>query len=180
LGRFNEALEILGRGKQVDPLLPTLAAAEVLVRCWRRDFDTAVAVGQQGIELHPYLQVLRVNYAQALHFAGRLEDALAQYQIASIMSPDVPWLRALEGACQAALGRRRDARAMLEGLEALRRSEYVDAYYMAVLRSALGQHREALTELNRARAENSAWLYMFDVDPQLDLLRVRPGSRRVR
>jgi len=178
LGRFDEAFEVLSRGKQVDPLLPTLAAAEVLIRCWRRDFETAVAVGQQGIELHPYLQVLRVNYAQALHFAGRLDDALAQYQIASIMSPDVPWLRALEGACQAALGRRRDARAMLEGLEALRRSEYVDAYYMAVLRSALGQHREALAELKRAADENSAWLYQRDVDPQLDPLRDRPGFPR--
>ena len=179
-GRLDEALEILGRGTQVDPLLPTLAAAEVLVRCWTRDFETAVTFGQQGIELHPYLQVLRVNYAQALHFAGRLDDALAQYQIASIMSPDVPWLRALEGACQAAMGRRRDARAMLEGLEALRRSEYVDAYYMAVLRSALGQHGEALAELNRATAENSAWLYTLDVDPQLDPLRDRSGFRRLR
>jgi tetratricopeptide (TPR) repeat protein len=139
-----------------------------------------VTLGQQGTELHPYLQVLRVNYAQALHFAGRLDDALAQYQIASIMSPDVPWLRALEGACQAALGRRRDARAMLEGLEALRRSEYVDAYYMAVLRSALGQHGEALAELNRATAENSAWLYTLHVDPQLDPLRDRAGFRRLR
>jgi DNA-binding winged helix-turn-helix (wHTH) protein len=180
LARFDEAFETLRRGKQVDPLLPTLAAAEVLVRCWQRDFETAVTVGQQGVELHPYLQVLRVNYAQALHAAGRLDDALAQYQIASIMSPDVPWLRALEGACQAALGRRRDARAMLEGLEALRRSEYVDAYYMAVLRSALGQHREALEELNRATAENSAWIYMLDVDPQLDPLRDRSGFPRLR
>ena len=179
-GRFAEAFEILGRGKQVDPLLSTLAAAEVLVRCWRRDFETAVTVGQQGIELHPYLQVLRVNYAQALHFAGRLDDALAQYQIASIMSPDVPWLRALEGACQAALGRRRDARAMLEGLEVLRRTEYVDAYYMAVLRGALGQHKEARAELSRATSENSAWLYMRDVDPQLDTLRDRSPSRRSR
>jgi DNA-binding winged helix-turn-helix (wHTH) protein len=179
-GRFDEAFEILARGKHVDPLLPTLAAAEVLVRCWTRDFETAVTLGQQGTELHPYLQVLRVNYAQALHLAGRLDDALAQYQIASIMSPDVPWLRALEGACQAALGRRRDARAMLEGLEALRRSEYVDAYYMAVLRSALGQHGEALAELNRATAENSAWLYTLHVDPQLDPLRDRAGFPRLR
>jgi tetratricopeptide (TPR) repeat protein len=180
LRRFDEAFEILGRGKQVAPLLPTLAAAEVLVRCWRRDFETAVTLGQQGIELHPYLQVLRVNYAQALHLAGRLEDALVQYQIASIMCPDLPWLRALEGACQAALGRRRDARAMLEGLEALRRSEYADAYYMAVLRSALGQPREALAELTRATEENSAWLYTLDVDPQLDPLRDRPEFRRLR
>jgi len=141
------------------------------VRCWARDFETGVTVGQEGVELHPYLQVLRVNYAQALHFAGRLEEALAQYQIASIMSPDVPWLRALEGACQAMLGRRRDARAMLEGLEVLRRTEYVDAYYMAMLRDALGQRTEAFAELERAYHENSAFLYSIEIDPKMEPLR---------
>jgi len=146
LGRYEEALDAIGRGKKLDPLLPTIAASEVLVRCWQRDFDVAVDLGRQAIELHPYLQVVRVNYAQALQFAGRPDEAIAQYQIASIISPDVPWLRALEGACQAMLGRRRDARAMLEGLEALRRTQYVDAYHMAVFRSALRRPREAVAE----------------------------------
>jgi len=179
LGRFDEALAVIGRGKKLDPLLPTVAATDVLVRCWQRDFDTAVGLGKQAIELHPYLQVVRVNYAQALQFAGRPDEALAQYQIASILSPDLPWLRALEGTCQAMLGRRSDARAMLEGLEALRRTQYIDAYYMGVFRSALGQPREAVAELQRAEAENSAWLYTLDVDPQLDGLRRAPGFRRL-
>jgi tetratricopeptide (TPR) repeat protein len=180
LGRFDEAIDVLNRGKKLDPLLPTLAASDVLVRCWQRDFDTAVEIGAQAIEWHPYLQVIRVNYAQALQFAGRLEEALAQYQIASIISPDLPWLRALEGACQALLDRRRDARAMLEGLEALRRSHYIDAYFMAVFRSALGQRREALIELERAQSENSGWLYALAVDPHVDGLRREKGFRRLR
>ena len=179
-GRFREAFEIIARGKRVDPLLPTLAAAEVLVRCWQRDFETAASIGRQGVELHPYFQVVRVNYAQVLQLAGRPDEALAQYHIASIMSPDAPWLRALEGACHATLGRWADARAILEGLEALRRSEYVDAYHMAVFRSALEQPREALAELARAHAENSSWLYALDVDPRLDALRAAPGFRRLR
>jgi tetratricopeptide (TPR) repeat protein len=179
-GRFDEALAIVGRGKQVDPLLPTLAAAEVLVHCWRRDFDTAAALGQGGVELHPHLQVMRVNYAHALQFTGRFDEAQTQYHIASIISPDVPWLRALDGACRAMLGHRDDAVAILEDLEALRRSEYVDAYYMAVLRSALGQPGAALVELTRADTENSAWLYTMDVDPMLDALRTYPEFRHLR
>ncbi len=177
LGRFGDALEILGRGRQADPLLPTLAASEVLVRCWQRDFATAVALGRAGVELHPYLQVAHINYAWALQFAGRLDEALEQYQVASVISPDLPWMRALEGGCQARLGRLRDARAILLGLEALRRTEYVDAYHMAVFRVALGQPEEALAELERAAAENSAWLYARHVDPQLDALRDEPRFR---
>jgi DNA-binding winged helix-turn-helix (wHTH) protein/tetratricopeptide (TPR) repeat protein len=180
LGRFDEALEVVGRGQQIDPLLPTLAAAEVLIHCWRRDFETAIALGRRGVELHPYLQVMRVNYAQALQGAGRFEEAQSQYQTASIISPDLPWLRALDGACQAIRGRRGAAATMLEGLEVLRHTEYVDAYYMAVLRGALGQSREALAELTRAGAENSAWLYTMDVDPMLDTLRTAPGFDSLR
>jgi len=178
-GRFDEALEALARGMRVDPLMPTLAATEVLVHCWRRDFEMAVVVGHRGAELHPHLQTVRVNYAQALQLAGRLDEALAQYQIASIIAPDVPWLRALEGACLAALGRRDEAHAVLVALEAVRHSEYVDAYHMAVFRSALRRPREALAELQRAYAENSAWLYALDVDPMFDPLRAEPGFRRL-
>lgn len=179
LGRFDEALDVLSRGHQADPLLSTLAAAEVRVRCWQRDYDAAIALGRKGVELHPYLHVVRVNYAEALEFAGRLEEALAQYQVASVISPDLPWLRALEGACQARLGRMGDARAILEGLEGLRRSEYVDAYHMAIFRAALGRSREAVAELERAIAENSAWLHLLEVDPKLDILRDDTRFRRL-
>ena len=177
LGRFDEALDILNRGRRLDPLLATLAATEVLVRWWQRDYEGAVTLGRRAVELHPYLNVVRVNYGQALQFAGRLQEALAQYHVASIVSPDVPWLRALEAACQASLGRHADAAAMLDGLEGLRRSEYVDAYYMAVWREALGQRREALVELHRAVAENSAGLYALGVDPKFDALRGEPQFR---
>jgi DNA-binding winged helix-turn-helix (wHTH) protein/Flp pilus assembly protein TadD len=178
--RFDDALDTLARGMRVDPLLPTLAAAEVLVRIWQRDFDQAVFVGSRGVELHPHLQTVRVNYAQALQLAGRLDAALAQYQIASIIAPDVPWLRALEGSCLAAMGRLDDAQTLLAGLEALRRSEYVDAYHMAIFRSALRRPREAAAELERAYAENSAGLHALDVDPLFDAVRGEPAVRRLR
>ena len=179
LGRFDEALDILRRGQQADPLLPTLAAAEVRVRCWQRDYDAAIALGRTGVELHPYLHVVRVNYAEALELSGRVEEALPHYQMASVMSPDVPWLRALEGACQARLGRTNDSRAILEGLEALRRTEYVDAYHMAIFRCALGRGKEALAELERAAADNSAWLHLIGIDPKLDMLRDDARFRRL-
>ena len=179
LRRFDAALDILDRGNRFDPLLPTLAASEVLVRCWQRDFDGAVRVGAQAVSLHPYLHVIRANFAKALQLAGRPDEALAQYRMAAVMSPDVPWLAALEGACQATLGRLRHARAVLERLEAARRSEYVDAYFMAKLRLALGQEREALAELDRAYADNSAWMYALDVDPSFDAVRDDRAFRRL-
>ena len=176
LGRIDEALEIVRRGYRAEPLLPTLASIEVDLHVWRREFELATLLGAKAVELHPYLQVARAAYAQALQFSGRLDDALAQYRLTSVMCPDLPWLRALEGMCLAAMGLKSRALPILEGLEQLRRTEYVDAYYMAVFRSALGQREQAFEELERARAENAAPLFAMNVDPKLDSLR---NDRRV-
>ena len=131
----------------------------MLIRFWRREFDATIALGQETIELHPYVQVVRATYGQALEFSGRLDEALAQYQAASAISPDLTWLRALEGTCLARQHRDADALAILAELEQLRPSGYVDACFMAVFRDALGQREEAFVELARARDENSAWLH---------------------
>ena len=172
--RGEQALEMLRRCEAIDPLLPLLPATETLVRFWRREYGKAVEVGARGVELHPYLQVVRANYAQALEFSGRLDDALEQYRTAIAMSPDLTWMRAHEGTCLAKLGRRDEALAILDAIEHIRRSEYVDAYYMAVFRGALGQRDAAFEELALAYDDNSAWLFSVHVDPKMDPFRGDP------
>ena len=174
--RFDDAIETLQRGYKVDPLLPTLPATEVLVRVWQRDYDRAIELGTRAVELHPYLQVVRSNFGQALEGAGRLQDALTQYQTAAVMSPDLPWLRALQGAVLAKLDRITEARAILDELETLRQTDYVDAYHMAILRRALGETDRACDETRRAVDDNSAWLFTLDVDPNMDGIRAHPES----
>src|SRR5262249_38539907 len=110
----------------------------------------------------------------------RFEEALSQYRIASVMSPDLPWLRAHEGICLAKMGRRAGALSILEGLEQLRRAEYVDAFFMAVFPDAMGQRDETFAEPGRAVAENSARLYSLEMDPKMDCLRNDLRFTRVR
>ncbi len=178
--RTPQAIEALQRCEAVDPLLPLLPATETLVRFWNRDYEAAAAVGARAIELHPYLQIARANYAQALEFSGRLDEALAQYRTAIAMSPDVTWMRAHEGTCLAKLGRQDEALAILDAIEHIRRSEYVDAYYMSVFRDALGHRDAAFDELIRTYDNNSVWLFSIDVDPKMDGLRHDPRFARLR
>jgi Flp pilus assembly protein TadD len=96
---------------------------------------------------------------------------LGQYQRAWLTSPDVPWLRALQAACMARIGQSDEASMIARELERVRRFDYVDAYHMALLHIALGDRAAAQEELARAREENSAALYAFDVDPRMDPLR---------
>jgi len=179
LGRLDDALETVRRAYAVSPLLPLLPATDVFVRFWRREFDEATAVGAKAVALHPFLQLGRAFYAQALEFSGRLEEALAQYQIGTVMSPELSWLRALHGACLVKSGRHEEGWATLATLNRLRATEYVDAYGMAVLRWALGQHEEAFMELERAVEENSAGLFALEVDPKMDGFRSDPRYARL-
>jgi tetratricopeptide (TPR) repeat protein len=179
LQQFDKALEALDRGAQVEPLLATLPATMVLVRIWRGELNEAIDEGRKAVELHPYLQISRANYAMALECAGRLDEALEQYQLGSVMSLNLPWMRALEATCLAKMNRLDDARRLLKHLEQLRRTEYVDAYYMAMLRDALGQRSEAFEELERAYAENSAFLYSIEIDPKIEPLRGDPRFARI-
>ena len=175
LGRFDDALHMLEAGYSVDALWPMLPATEIMIRFCRREFECAVACGKKALELHPYVQLSHVFYAQALDYAGQTEEALAQYRRACLICPDLPWLRALEGTGLARAGRRNDALAVLKELERRRASEYVDAYYMALLRDAVGRRDEAFEELARACEEGSTALSILDVDPKMDPLR---GDRR--
>jgi DNA-binding winged helix-turn-helix (wHTH) protein/tetratricopeptide (TPR) repeat protein len=170
-GQLDRALEVLRRGYEADALLPTLLPTESNVLAWRREFDKAEAAGAKAVELHPYLQISRAAYAQALEFSGRLQEALVHYQLGSVMSGDLPWMRALEGTCLAKLGRTDEARAILVELEHRRHSEYADALYMAVLHDALGERSHAFSEIERAFEENSAFLYSVNVDPKMDTFR---------
>jgi tetratricopeptide (TPR) repeat protein len=180
MNRLDDALKVVDEAHQVDPLWPLWPATEVIIRFCRREFAEASRCVRKALELHPYLLLGRAFCAQALEYAGNTEEALAQYRFGRVVYPDIPWLAALEATCLARNGRQKEARKILEELQTRRKTEYVDAYYMALLMEALGKRTEAFRELARAVRENSAALYILDVDPQMDSLRSDPRFTEIR
>jgi len=178
--RFDKAFQSLRQGYKTDALNPLLPAVEVSVHFLARDFEAAAACGRKSIELHPYVHLGRSFYAQALEYSGRLYEALHEYQTAYIMSQGLVWLRALEGACLVKLGKEEEAHRILRSLEALRTSDYVDAYYLAVLYERLGQREKAFAELERAKEEKSVALCLIDVDPKMDAFRDHARFEKLR
>jgi len=173
-GRFEEALQTLAKGYKVDPLYPVLPAVEVSIHFFARNYNAAIDCGRKSLDLHPYILVGRCYYAEALEYAGKLEEALLEYRNACAMLPGLTWLRALEGACLSKLGRYKEAEEVLEEVEQIRKTDYVDAYYVALLCDSLGLRDRAFTELQRAVDENSVTLCLIDVDPKMDALRTDP------
>jgi tetratricopeptide (TPR) repeat protein len=179
-GRFDDALAVMVQTQEAHVLWPTLPASEALIRLCRRQFEAAVALGKQAVDLHPFLHLSRVFYAQALECSGQMEEALAQYRLAWVVSAGPAWIRALEARCLAKLRRFEEAWEILPTLQGIRETEYVDAYHLALLLEALGRRDEAFDELERAVKENSATLCFLDVDPKIDSLRSDPRFPNLR
>ncbi len=178
-GRFEDARRTIEQGYRVDALWPLLPATEISMLFFARKFESAVECGKRALELHPFVQIGRCFYAQALEYAGCIEEALREYRLTCIMFPGLLWLRTLEAACRARHGHKAEAGRTLEEIQAVRTDEYVDAYYMAPLYDALGMRDAAFAELERAFEENSATLCLLDVDPKMDDLRSDPRFERV-
>ena len=178
MGRFEDASQTLEKGYKVDPLFPVLPAVEVSVHFFARNYEAAIACGRKSLELHPYILVGRCYYAQALEYSGNLGEALREYRTACTMLPGLSWLRALEGACLSKSGRKSEAKAVLQEIEKIRETEYIDAYYMALLYAAVGRRDRAFAELERAVEENSITLCLLGVDPKMDILREDPRFAR--
>ena len=180
MGKLEDALKATMQARKTDPLWPTIAATEVFIDLCRGDFQAAIVSAKNGLELHPYLHLGRTYYAQALEYAGRVEDALTQYRLTRVIAPDITWVRALEVRCLARSGRLQEAEDLAEELVATRLTQYVDAYYVALHLDALGHRDDAMAELERAVEENSATLYMLDVDPKVEPLRADPRFQPLR
>ena len=179
MGDLDKALDSATRARAVDPLHPLSATAEVNVRIWRREFEQGVALGERAVQMHPYFMLIRVYYGMALEFAGRLEAALEQYHIGGVMSQGLAWLRGLEGACLAKLGRTGDARSILDDLLDRQQREYIDAYALARLRLALGDVEGAFADIERAVDESVSRLYAIRFDPTADRFRSDPRFARL-
>ncbi len=170
-GDLDGALEMIHQGRATDPLCPVLPSTETFVRLCRREYEAALACGRNALDLHPYQHVGRAHYAQALEATGQIEEALAQHRLVCVMSPDLTWLLALEAGCLARNGRQEQAVEILDQLKRTRETEYMDAYFMALLLESLGQRDAAFKELERAYEERSSTLFMLNVDRRMDGLR---------
>lgn len=174
LHRMEDARRCLRAARQADALGPALALAEILVPFASRDYEAAIAFGRRVLELHPYFPSAMAFYASVLETMGRYEEALEQYRLVCMMTPNVAWHRALEGVCLAKAGRAAQARSVLSHLEWMREKDHVDGYHLGLLYHALGRTDDAFRELERAYKEDCPALTMLDADPKMDPLRGDP------
>jgi tetratricopeptide (TPR) repeat protein len=170
-GNLDAALGWATRASAAGPLVAIAATALIAIHVWRREYAIAESVGREAVRVHPHFALAHVFYGMALQCSGRLHEALVRYQIASVLSPDVPWTRALEASCLIRLGESRAAAAIADELLDRRRHEYIDSVALAHIRVARGETTRAIEDLAQAMDEMNGRWYTLACDPFLDDLR---------
>jgi TolB-like protein/Tfp pilus assembly protein PilF len=157
LARYDDAIALLRRAQELDPLAHRLDIVTALLRAGR--YDEAIVRGEEAVELDPADDRARATLGWAYFLNGRKEEGLAELERAvSISQGNTLWLGQLGGA-YGMVGDSTKARATLTALEERASSSYVSPYHFAYVYSGLGDTEQAIDWLERAVAERTGPAY---------------------
>jgi TolB-like protein len=153
LGRYDEALVLHDRARELDPLVHRMDGVTTLLRAGR--YEEAIRRGEDALELDPNYDRTRATLGWAYFLSGRQDDGLAELQSAVSISPEnTLWLGQL-GEAYGLAGQKGKARKVLRELESLARSVYVSPFHFVYVYTGLGDIDSALDWLERAVAERA-------------------------
>lgn len=180
MGRFDDAEREMRRAQELDPLSLIANAALGWVFYFAGDYEQSIAQCRQTLELDPEYALAVIWSGWSMEALGRTPEAIAQYRRAISLTSGSALSVASLARALAASGDRAQATVQLKELEARgARGQYVPAYELAKIHTALGNRDRAFEWLARAYEQRSHSLVFLQVDPQLKSLRGDPRFRRL-
>lgn len=147
LGRYDEAMVLLFRAQELDPLAHTVDVVTTLLRAGR--YDEALERAEEAAELDTNTRT-RATLGWARFLVGRRAEGVAELEQAVAASARNPlWLGQL-GEAYAMAGEVEKARAILDELHERARTGYVSPYHFAYVHTGLGEFELALDWLEQA------------------------------
>jgi TolB-like protein/Flp pilus assembly protein TadD len=180
-GRVTEALAELQHAHELDPLSLIINASLGMSLGMAGRNDDAIEQLHKTIDMDPAFAVAYIMLGQVLEAKGDLKGALAAYEKVMQLTPQA---RLAPLACvYVRLGRKEEARKILDDLTNLSRQQYAPAYTLAVVHLALGDKEEALRLLEKAYDERGILLQgnfgSLKTDKRLDPLRGDPRFQKL-
>jgi len=171
LGQFEDAVAEMKRALELDPLSVIINADLGSVLCSARRYDAAIEQLRKTVEMDPRFYYAHWNLGQALEVKGLVEEAIVEYQKAIALDDD-PLSPGLLAHLYAKLGKKDEARQLLERLREASQRRYVTPYIFAIIHLGLGEKEQAIGFLERTYEDRDGYNLVFiKVDPFLDPLR---------
>jgi len=174
LSQFEDAIAQLKRALQLDPLSMIINADVGTVLTNARRYDEAIEQLRKTLEMDPSFYYAHYNLGEALEMKGLTENAIAEYQRAIALNDD-PVPQALLGHLYAKIGKKNEARQILQQLHESSKQHYVSPYLFAMIHIGLGDKNQAIDFLEKTYEDRDGYSIAFiKVDPFLDPLRSDP------
>jgi eukaryotic-like serine/threonine-protein kinase len=157
LERFDEAIRLAQRARELDPMAHRSDLANELLRAGR--LQEAVELGARIVELEPGFSRGHAVYGWACLLSGRQADGVAALARAVALSEGGTLFLGQLGQAYAMTGDVARARDVLRKLHALAGRGYVSPYHFAYVHTGLGEQEEALDWLERAFEERAGAIY---------------------
>jgi TolB-like protein/Tfp pilus assembly protein PilF len=170
-GRLAEAAAPLRRARELEPLNPMSHALSSHGAFLARDYRGALPFARQAIVVDPEFWIGHFLLAQAAEQLGEDDLAFEELAHAARLSGGNSKALALRGYLLARRGRTREAREVLETLEAASGARYVPPVAMALVNAGLGDRDAAMAWLERAGDARDVHLVYLPMDPKWDALR---------
>jgi TolB-like protein/Tfp pilus assembly protein PilF len=157
LGRYDEALVLVKRAQELDPLTHRADVATAFLRAGR--YWEGLEAALRCVEFEPEYARGRASLGWAYIKNDRPDEGLAELRQAIELAPGtVIWLAQL-GEAYGMVGKIAEARQVLRQLEELSRDRYVSPYYMAYVYTGLGELDRAMDFLEQAYQERAGSVY---------------------
>lgn len=173
IGRFDEAIVLLRRAHELDPLVQRNDLATTLLRAGR--YEEAEAEAARALEFEPNDARAHATLGWAMMFQQRYAEGIAELEQGAALGADNPqWLAQL-GQARAMAGDVDGARDILRRMEAL--TPAASPYHLAYVHTGLGEHDRAIELLERATRERNGAAYGINASFLFRPLRAHPRFR---
>jgi adenylate cyclase len=167
VGEREKTLKYLSRTAKIDPASLWVSNFAGEIYRYFGLFDEAMAAGERSLQLDPTFLYSEPLLAALYREMGRFDDAIALYKKSQDVSGRVPFGLAIT---YAKMNRRDEARDILRAVCASR-GPYTPGDAVAHVHVVLGEHDEAIRELQRAYEEHSSSLHFVGIAPEFEPLR---------
>jgi tetratricopeptide (TPR) repeat protein len=174
MGRHDEAYAEIERARQISPQSAVIATAVANVLFLAGKFDEAIKQCRKSLELDPGAVAAHTVLRWAYELKGMHSEALAAFEQERSFAGDTPTTHAKRAHVLAAIGKKEEARAILEEILARRSQNWVTAYEVAIIYTLLDDFENAFRWLAQAEREHAVGFTFVRVDPHLAKLRSDP------
>jgi serine/threonine-protein kinase len=157
LERWDEALALVKRAEELDPLMHRSDVASTLLRAGR--YEEALRSAKQAMAFDPQHGRSNSTLGWALVKMGQFEEGVKSIERAVSLNPGNSMYLAQLGEAYAVAGETSRARDVVHELEAMATQRYVSPYHLAYVYTGLGDFDRAIDLLETAYAEHAGSVY---------------------